>query len=68
MTDLNHKEGCVWKDAPRTASIHRVPIECVTAKELLDTNFHLREVIEHQKRELIELKAQIYDLEKEAGE
>ena len=66
MTDLNHKEGCVWMD-DRT-KIHRVPIDCVTIPQLLASVDHLKEVIEHQKRELIELKAQVYDMEKEAGE
>lgn len=61
---MNHKEGCVYD---RT-KIHRVPIDCITVPQLFDSIDHLKQVVEHQKRELIELKAQIYDLEKEAGE
>lgn len=60
---IEHKEGCVWMD-DRT-NIHRVPIDCVTTAQLFDSVEHLKQVVEHQKRELIELKAQIYDLEKE---
>jgi hypothetical protein len=56
---MDHKPGCIQD------GIHRVPIDCVTVKDLWDNIDRQRKEIEGKDKLLQELKARIYDLEHE---
>lgn len=66
---LGHKPGCVFVDPARPDMVgsHRIPIDCVTVDDLWKALEKERKIVADLSKQLVELKARLYDYEHEEG-